>query len=138
MIENALPIRCLIVDDDEDDQEILSTAMAKSILAPTSFTFATDGEEALERLHNDTLPDYIFLDLNMPRMDGMECLSAIRKTEKLQRIPVVIYSTSNDDYVKAEAIGLGATAFISKPTKFSDLVNSLDTFFTAHNLSQVV
>lgn len=138
MSDNLLPTKCFIVDDDEDDQEILATAISGSILSDHTCSFATDGEEALEILHSDTLPDYIFLDLNMPRMDGMQCLREIRQIDKLQHIPVVIYTTSMDDTAKATSLRLGATAFITKPTRISELVSALNDFFTTHRVSQVI
>lgn len=132
MIANTLPIRFLIVDDDEDDQEILSNAITNSIFIDSICSFAADGEEALANLHGGLQPDYIFLDLNMPRMDGMQCLEEIRKSTALKDIPVVIYTTSTDEATRLIAMRLGATAFISKPTRIGDLVISLNDFFTAN------
>ncbi|MBW8684171.1 response regulator [Chitinophaga rhizophila] len=130
------PVTCFVVDDDIDDQELFSAAMENSILKQYSCVFASDGVEAMERLNEGLLPDYIFLDLNMPRLDGLECLSEIRNQEKLKQIPIAIYSTSSDEHNKAQALSLGATAFISKPTKFNELVNRLSDFFTTYKPTQ--
>lgn len=138
MTVNPLPIRFLIVDDDEDDQEILSTAISRSIVVNNTFSFAADGEEALTMLNMDPLPDYIFLDLNMPRMNGMQCLTEIKSVAALQHIPVVIYTTSSDESAKTIAIRIGATAFISKPTRMSDLVSHLNNFFAEQTPIQAV
>lgn len=138
MSDNLLPTRCFIVDDDEDDQEILATAIQGSILSTHTCSFATDGEEALALLSRAQLPDYIFLDLNMPRMNGMQCLGEIRNMERLQHIPVVIFTTSTDEAAKTTALALGATAFITKPTRISELVSLLNNFFTTHRVSQAV
>jgi CheY-like chemotaxis protein len=136
--DNLLPTRCFIVDDDEDDQEILAIAIAGSILSDHTCSFAVDGEAAIETLNSDLLPDYIFLDLNMPRMNGIQCLIEIRHIEKLQHIPVVIFTTSTDDSTRTEALRHGATAFITKPTRVSELVSELNNFFTAHKEPQAV
>lgn len=138
MSDNLLPTRCFIIDDDEDDQEILATAISGSILTDHTCSYAADGEEAIEQLNTDLLPDYIFLDLNMPRMDGMQCLREIRNIERLQQVPVVIFTTSTDESTRTEAMRLGATAFISKPTRISELVSLLNNFFTAHRVSQAI
>lgn len=138
MSDNLLPTRCFIVDDDEDDQEILATAISGSILSKHTCSFATDGEAAIAILNSDHLPDYIFLDLNMPRMNGLQCLQEIRDIENLQHIPVVIFTTSTDESAKTEALRLGATAFITKPTRISELVTELNNFFTAHRVTQAV
>ena len=129
-------IKCLIVDDDEDDQEIFATALRETDLKNAYCIFADDAVEALEKLNNNFQPDYIFLDLNMPRIGGMECLSEIRKLDHLQQVPIAIYSTSSDENSKAQAYRLGATAFISKPTRIDDLVRKLNDFFTAFKLVQ--
>jgi CheY-like chemotaxis protein len=133
----ANPIRFLIVDDDEDDQEILSVAITKSIFFNNTCSYAANGEEALSKLHSGLLPDYIFLDLNMPRMNGMQCLGEIRKSAAFKDIPVVIYTTSTDEATKTIAMRQGATAFISKPTRIGDLVICLDSFFTENKPVQV-
>ncbi|RXK87382.1 response regulator [Filimonas effusa] len=123
---------CLIVDDDADDQELFSAAMEKTMLDNYTCIFAGDGAEAIALLNTAPVPDYIFLDLNMPRLNGLQCLSEIRKQERLQEVPVAIYSTSSDELSKNKALGLGATAFISKPTRFHELISKLNDFFSAH------
>lgn len=125
-------IRCFIVDDDIDDQELFEAAMNRTSLINHYCVFAKDGIEALEKLQTDILPDYIFLDLNMPRLNGMDCLQEIRKQQHLQHIPVIKYTTSKDTFINAQALRYGATAFISKPTRFNDLAESLIEFFITH------
>jgi CheY-like chemotaxis protein len=121
---------CFLIDDDFDDQEIFSLALEK---VDSSFTFisANSGSEALQMLGNRQLsvPDFIFLDLNMPRMNGKECLKEIKKFEHLKDIPVVIYSTSSMRNDIAETSSLGAADFITKPFNMVDLVDALTRFF---------
>src|SRR5690606_28093529 len=88
--------RFLIVDDDTEDQELFIDVVREvdpSIECISAFT----GEEALTLLREDSpaLPDYIFMDLNMPRLNGVQCLSKIKKMQYLQHIPVLLYTTSN-------------------------------------------
>lgn len=74
----------------------------------------------------------------MPRMNGMQCLTEIRSIAVLKDIPVVIYTTSTDESAKTTAIRLGATAFISKPARMSELVSRLNDFFMAQMPVQLV
>lgn len=114
-----------LVDDDADDQEIFALALAevdKDIHCVT----AKNGMEALVKLNEDQFrPDYIFLDLNMPRMNGKQCLQEIRNLQSLNAIPVVIYSTSSERRDMEETKALGAAAFITKPPGISELVRRL-------------
>jgi CheY-like chemotaxis protein len=82
--------------------------------------------EALSLLKDPSItPDYIFLDLNMPRMDGKECLKEIRKRNHLKEIPVIIFTTSAAEKDKDEAKRLGATSFITKPPLIDTLAQKL-------------
>ena len=88
---------------------------------------ARDGEEALLLL-NATIedkPDYIFSDLNMPRLDGKEFLVQLKKTALLKHIPVTILTTSNLEDDNESAIRLGAANFITKPSKFACLIEAI-------------
>ena len=88
--------------------------------------FANDGIEALQQLDEDGfLPDCIFIDLNMPRMNGLECLAVIKKIERLQKVPVFIYSTSADPKLVAECKQMGASDFIVKPPGLQLLTDKL-------------
>ena len=103
------------IDDDVDDQEIFGMAVSE-VDASISCVFASDGIEALDKLWGmEILPDCIFIDLNMPRMNGKECLEEIRKLDHLKDIPVYIYSTSVDPRLVDECKELGAKQFIVKP-----------------------
>src|SRR4051812_20527820 len=89
------PINVLLADDDQDDRHFFDLAL-KDISTPTMLTTAEDGEKLLAYLENDTdpLPDVLFLDLNMPRKNGAECLLHLQLNPKLNQLPVIIYSTS--------------------------------------------
>ncbi len=120
------PLRILLVDDDTDDKEIFIEAL-NEIDGSIQCVTANDGMEALNVLDkmNARHPDFIFLDLNMPRLNGKMTLKEIKNRETLRKIPVIIYTTSkNEDDVK-ETRGLGASYFITKPYKFQELVAAL-------------
>jgi CheY-like chemotaxis protein len=112
----------LIVDDDEDDRKLFIES-AKEINASITFFTASDGQEALRILKDEhyKLPDYIFLDLRMPRFGGRKCLEEIRKDKRLQDIPVFIYTTSTDVKDSMELKNMGAVHFISKPADPTDI-----------------
>ena len=121
--------KCLLVDDDEDDREIFCLALNQVDPAIDCLT-AADGLEALSILKEKAfVPDYIFLDLNMPRMDGKECLREIRKQKDLAHIPVIMFSTSSADKEKEETKRLGASSFIVKPSLVSILAENLHQIF---------
>jgi CheY-like chemotaxis protein len=120
---------CLLVDDDEDDQEIFCLALHEAD-ASVNCRMASDGKEALKILSDKSyLPDYIFLDLNMPQMNGKECLKEIRKRDHLNQIPVVIFTTSSAEREIAETRRLGANFFITKPPLVSVLAAKLSEIF---------
>lgn len=117
--------KCLLVDDDEDDQEIFSIAMEQADPSMKCIS-ASDGREALSILEDRSFtPDYIFLDLNMPRMDGKECLREIRKQSRLNDVPVIIFTTSSSNRDEEETKQLGANFFITKPPFVSTLATTL-------------
>jgi CheY-like chemotaxis protein len=121
---------CLLIDDDIDDQEIFTLALDQldNIFHCMK---VNNGLEALAYLRDKEkmLPDYIFLDLNMPRMNGLECLKEIKKLRQLPYIPVIIYSTSTSKNDIAEAHKFGAAAFITKPFSLTELTDTLRIFF---------
>jgi CheY-like chemotaxis protein len=105
----------LMIDDDIEDQEIFSDVL-KGIDPEIQCVLYPGATEALDLLEQGSqLPDWIFVDLNMPVMNGFEFLTAVKKSTALRSIPVVIYTTSNDQAHKAKARSLGAFSFITKP-----------------------
>lgn len=120
-------IICFLIDDDDDDQEIFSMAL-NTIDENIRFVTANDGIEALDKLHIDNAftPHFIFLDLNMVRMNGRECLRELKKIPRLYNIPVIIYSTSSEQKDITETILLGAADYIVKPPSISILTKRLE------------
>ena len=117
----AFSKRCLFIDDDVDDQDFFCDA-AKMIDPTIECVFAENGLEAMEKLGNGALvPDYIFIDMNMPKMGGRETLEEIRKIERLKATAVYMYSTSAAPRVTEEILALGANDFLIKPSTVGDL-----------------
>jgi CheY-like chemotaxis protein len=114
----------LIVDDDAEDIELFTEAV-EQIDESINCVEAYNGLEALKVLkRNALLPNYIFLDINMPLMNGRKCLEEIKKNPNYQDIPVIIYSTTTDKKQIDECRRLGAD-FLTKPNSFDELINSL-------------
>ena len=115
-----------LVDDDIDDQQIFAEALSEiddSINLLTAFS----GLEALDTLRESTsrLPDLIFLDLNMPKMNGKQFLKEMKSNSTLANIPVVIYTTSSAKTDKDETLELGAQGFIVKPDSYGAVCQAI-------------
>lgn len=118
-------ITLLIIDDDEDDVQIFCEAV-QEIDNSIHCSFANNGDEALQFLKDETVkPDFIFLDLNMPRMSGKQFLIQLKKDDSLQHIPVIIYTTTRREEDAREAYELGAAYFLTKPAKFEALKKAI-------------
>jgi CheY-like chemotaxis protein len=115
-----------IVDDDIDDQELFMEAVSE-VDQSIECISASDCEEALDLLKSGkvVLPDMIFLDLNMPRLNGKQCLAELKRQANLKHIPVIIYSTSSEKKDIEETTKLGAAHFLTKPNKFEELCKAL-------------
>jgi CheY-like chemotaxis protein len=107
----------LLADDDEDDCLLFQEAL-NEILLPTHLVTVHDGEQLIRELEVNELPDVLFLDLNMPRKDGLQCLVEIKKNEKFNTLPVVIFSTSFQPEVVSRLYDHGAHYYIRKPSNF--------------------
>jgi CheY-like chemotaxis protein len=123
-------ITCLLIDDDLDDQEIFKLAL-QDVNDTVHFLTANDGAAGLQLLNTaeNLTPHYIFLDLNMPRMGGKDCLTAIRNIPHLSEIPVIIYSTSSDPRDIRETKSLGASDYIVKQFDINSLKDILSRYF---------
>ena len=125
-----------IVDDDIDDQDLFIEAV-NEVDTSIQCMSASSCEEALDLLKNRkvSLPDIIFLDLNMPRLNGKQCLAELKKQAHLRDIPVIIYSTSSERRDIEETTRLGAAHFLTKPNKFEELCKAL-SFVVSKDWSQ--
>lgn len=130
-------VQILLVEDNEGD--ILLTLEAfKELKVKNSVAVVKDGEEAIEFLKkqgqyaNCIMPHLILLDINMPKLNGIEVLDFIKKDEKLRRIPVVMLTTSSSDLDIALCYDKSANCFITKPLdfgKFLNVVEAIESFW---------
>jgi len=116
------PLHIMLADDDEDDRLFFKEAFEEVKIKYDISTF-NDGEQLMEYLSDpeNALPDIVFLDLNMPRKSGMECLKEIRSSDRLKRISVAIYSTSSSEQDIEDTFVAGANVYIKKPNDFNML-----------------
>jgi DNA-binding NtrC family response regulator len=119
---NSKPLNILLADDDNDDCIFFDSVLGEIPLL-THFSCVNDGELLMEKLNKgqDNLPDVLYLDLNMPRKNGMDCLTEIKSNELLKALPVIMFSTSLDTEMVNQLYKLGAFYFIRKPSEFSQL-----------------
>jgi CheY-like chemotaxis protein len=111
----------MIIDDDEDDRFFFKEAITDMFSSAVCLE-ATDGVHALNHLQKaEQLPNFIFLDINMPRMDGKECLKELKKDATLKDIPVIMYSTYSSEKSIEEFRVLGSSHFLFKPTDMNKL-----------------
>jgi CheY-like chemotaxis protein len=108
-------LNLLLADDDKDDRFFFNKAL-QELPIPTRLTTVEDGEKLMEflTLKNNALPDLLFLDLNMPRKNGSECLEEIKNAARTKNLPVIIYSTSLLDDVADVLYRNGAHYYVRK------------------------
>jgi CheY-like chemotaxis protein len=116
------PIQVLLADDDESDRLLFREAF-KEIKMSTTVNTVNDGVELLEYLNTENvpLPHILFLDLNMPRKNGLECLREIKKNPDFKDIAIAIFSTSSSPNDIEQTFVQGANIFIRKPNDFEQL-----------------
>jgi CheY-like chemotaxis protein len=117
-------LNILLVEDDHVDVMNVKRAFERNRITNPLFV-AADGIEALEMLRGGKVPDtrrMILLDLNMPRMNGIEFLRELRRDPELQHTPVVVLTTSNDERDKIEAYNFNVAGYLLKPVTFLNFV----------------
>lgn len=121
-------VNILLVEDDEVDVMNVKRAFSKNNIKNPLFV-AGNGVEALEMLSSVIipLPRIIILDINMPKMNGIEFLKVIREDEKLKNISVFVMTTSNEDSDKIDAYNLNVAGYILKPLSFEKFISSVAT-----------
>ena len=116
------PLNILLADDDADDCSFFKAAVSE-LLPSANVGIVNDGEQLMNCLSENEvqIPDVLFLDINMPRKNGLECLSEIKQNKKLKDIPVVMFSTSNSWDTINMLFKSGANVYIHKPSDFAQL-----------------
>ncbi|HWP92702.1 MAG TPA: response regulator [Thermodesulfobacteriota bacterium] len=137
-MKNAKPI--LLVEDDQVDAITVKRAL-KDLNVTNRLDISSNGEEALDFLKNDRnqKPGIILLDLNMPRMNGIEFLKIAKKDELLKRIPVVVLTTSKEEQDRIESFELGVAGYMIKPVdylQFVEVMRAIDMYWTLSELAE--
>lgn len=123
----------LMAEDDPDDRFLVQEAL-RELGSCGDLRFVEDGEELMQYLgrsgkYADPMlsprPTLILLDLNMPRKDGRQALAEIKRDPDLQKIPVVVWTTSSEREDKAQCRKVGASSYVTKPVKYSELVEAV-------------
>ncbi len=122
MAEPSKSIAFILMADDDDDDTMLFVEAAEKLSSTIKVSLTKDGQKLLNFLENSALPDIIFLDLNMPLINGLECLKVIRSDSKYDKVPVIIYSTSQSKRDIDTCFEAGANYYIVKPYDFEDII----------------
>ncbi len=124
----------LLVEDDRVDVMAVKRSV-KALNINNPLVTASNGEEALAYLNDERnpLPAIILLDINMPRMNGIEFLRIAKQDERLKRLPVVVLTTSKEDQDRFDTFNLGASGYMLKPvdyTQFVDIIHAIHTYWS--------
>lgn len=144
-MNNLNAIDILLVEDNPRDAELTLRTLTKNHIANSIFV-VKDGEEALDFLfcrgkysnRNNHAPKVVFLDIKLPKLNGLEVLKIIKSDERLRLIPAVMLTSSVEDPDIKEAYSLGANSYVVKPvdfTNFSETIKSLDLYWLVVNHS---
>jgi CheY-like chemotaxis protein len=120
------PLICLLIDDDHDDSEMFQLAIERTKIHVDCIV-TNSAIQALKVIKDDEelIPDFIFIDLNMPLMNGRECIIELKKMSKLRDSTLIVYSTSSNKQEIKEMLELGAARFITKPSDIAVLEQAL-------------
>lgn len=137
-MKTAKPI--LLVEDDTVDAMTVKRAL-KEINVTNRLDIVTDGEQALAFLNDpdNQIPGLILLDLNMPRMNGIEFLKIVKKDLILKKIPIVVLTTSREESDKIDSFDLGVAGYMVKPVdyqKFVEVIRTIDLYWTLSELPE--
>lgn len=132
-MNSAMPeVKIMLVEDNEGDIILTREALADGKLK-NKITVAMDGQEALDMLRSaDSLPDIILLDINLPKMSGLEVLAIIKKDERLKLIPIIMLSTSAAESDILTSYANHASCFITKPVdynRFMEVIKTIEDFW---------
>lgn len=128
----------LLIEDDNIEIMKLQRTVSKLELKH-KITQAKNGEEALEFLNSDDrLPDIILLDLNMPRMSGIEFLEILKKDNALRYLPTIVLTTSENRADLLECYKIGIAGYVIKPLKYEDYESKLNKVLDYWNINELV
>ena len=137
MKSQKIPLRVLLTDDDEGDRLVFKEIF-EEMETDTVVHMVHDGQQLMEYLANEShpLPHIIFLDLNMPNLNGLECLKEIKKVDRYSDISIAIYSTSASEKDIEDSFLHGANIYITKPASYNELKKVLAKSLSAARLNR--
>lgn len=126
--------KIFFIDDDIDDRDLFRDAL-QELDVETEYVEAFDGQHALDMIARPdfTPPDLIFVDLNMPRINGLEFVIRVKQISGYENIPVYIYTTSASPHERVNCVTAGATGYIIKHVRYSDLAKELQALITKNS-----
>ena len=131
-------LNILLIEDDMIEVMKLNRA-SSSLQLSHNITEANNGEEALTLLENkDSLPDIILLDLNMPKISGIEFLKILKADDRLRYIPTIILTTSNNQRDLLECYKIGIAGYILKPLKYEDYVSKIEKLLSYWSINELI
>lgn len=120
--------RILLVEDNKDDELLTLRAIARQKL-PVDVSVARDGVEAIDALLSpesvEDLPQLVLLDLNLPRLGGLDVLRRLRENDRTKHLPVVVLTSSREDQDIRHSYSLGANAYVRKPVDFTEFTEAM-------------
>jgi chemotaxis family two-component system response regulator Rcp1 len=135
-------MKVLVVEDNPNDVTIIKRAMRKSDVKCELY-FARDGAEALDALYQEgefvdtPRPDLILLDINLPRINGLEVLAKVKEDERLRRIPVIVLTISDHEEDMVKAYDSGAASYMTKPVDSKDFERLIQTVQDYWHIAQI-
>lgn len=131
-------LKILLIEDDAIEVMKFNRAIS-SLSLPHKMVNAGNGEEALKILEQkDRLPDIILLDLNMPKINGIEFLSILKNDPDLRYIPTIILSTSNNQKDLLECYKIGVAGYVLKPLKYEEYVSKIEKLLSYWSINQLI
>lgn len=128
----------LLIEDDMIEVMKLNRVIS-SLQLSHKITEANNGEQALDLLkQKDNLPDVILLDLNMPKINGIEFLKILKEDERLKYIPTIILTTSNNQRDLLECYKIGIAGYVLKPLKYEDYVSKMNKLLSYWSINELI
>lgn len=136
--DNLKSLNILLIEDDIIEVMKLKRA-TDSLQLNHKITEANNGEEALQLLEKkDSLPDIILLDLNMPKINGIEFLKILKADDRLKYIPTIILTTSNNQRDLLECFKIGIAGYVLKPLKYEDYVSKIEKLLAYWSINELI
>jgi len=131
-------LNILLIEDDMIEVMKLNRAIG-SLQLSHNIIEANNGEEALKLLENkDSLPDIILLDLNMPKISGIEFLKILKADDRLKYIPTIILTTSNNQRDLLECYKIGIAGYVLKPLKYEEYVSKIEKLLSYWSINELI